>query len=143
MHSRSDEDQKIIRNGMAPPVERLMMNAATGKTVVGSVRSSELAPPDVSSLNPQISIIELYRVSTECALMAPCGHYRSAKSGIAERISGRSLQIQADRAGNARMQRLRKVRRKYLTSQFAYRFRPSRQFLENLRGKTAADAPLA
>jgi hypothetical protein len=107
-----------------------MMNAATGKTVVSSVGSSELTPSDVSRLDPEISIIQLLGLSTERALMAPRGHDRSAKIGIAQRISRRCVQLQAGRAGNAQMQRLRKVCRKYLTSQFTYRFGPSLQFLE-------------
>jgi hypothetical protein len=119
-----------------------MMNAATGKTVVGSVGSSELTPLDVSSLDPQISIIELHGVSTKSAFVGPRGHDRSPEIGIAQRISRRCLQLQADRAGNAQMERLRKMRREYLTSQFAYCFRPLLQFLENLRGKAAGDAPL-
>ena len=48
MQSRRHKDSKLVRNRNAAAIESVMVNAATGQTVVRRVRAAELKPADVA-----------------------------------------------------------------------------------------------
>jgi hypothetical protein len=115
---RRDENLELVRDRDRPAIESLMMDAAAGKPVVGSVRSPKLAPANVCGLKPQIRVVEPDCIPAERASMSPGRQNRIPKFRIASDTASGGVQFKTDCIDDTRVQRIWKVSREKDASQF-------------------------
>jgi hypothetical protein len=103
--------------------------------------AAELAPSDVGGIECDVGIVKLHSEPAKCAAMVPCRDYFRPERRVSARAAKWSIEVEADRPGNALVQGLREVRGKQFSRQFADCFGPIFQFGEQFRREAAAHLP--